>query len=241
MSTFRRMSTLLVSLSLGLAFVQPAAAHDDNALFEQQIQWWQWASSIPADQNPLVDETGENCAVGQRGEFWYLAGNFGESETTRHCTVPKGVKLLVPVIVTFCYPEIGYDDNDSCIAYVNDIIGSYRPSDLSLKLDGQKKKLRDVCELAIAPGDDVSGVPRDCKINVRANRRLFTFVIGQNSILASDPGLWRANAIRGVWGVIDTNRLGLGDHTLRIRAIGNGVDNFTELVTYKLTIARPTN
>ena len=167
-------------------------------LFDQQIEWWQWA-------------------------------------------VPKGVKLLVPVVVTFCCPEIGYDDDASCIAYVNDFIGSYRPTDLSLKLDGQKQKIRDVCEQTVAPGDDVSAVPRSCKINVRSNRWLFTIVIGQNSILPSDPGLWRANAIRGVWGVIDTDRLNLGNHTLNIRAIGNGVDNVTERVTYTLTVARPAN
>ena len=30
-------------------------------------EWWQWALSIPASVNPLVDTTGEHCLVGQNG------------------------------------------------------------------------------------------------------------------------------------------------------------------------------
>ncbi len=236
MKVLRRMGSTLGALCLGLVYALPAAAHDDGALFQQQIAWWQWAVSIPLASNPLADETGQYCGVGQRGGYWYLAGNFG-GDTTRSCTVPKGVKLLVPIIITFCYPEEGFDDDASCIAYVNDTIGSYRPRDLVFKLDGENQEIRDVCELTVAWGDDVSGVPPICKINRRADRNLFTFAIGPDTILFSSPGLWRANAARGWWGVIDTSRLALGKHVLKLKA--NGV--FTLAVTYHLTVAKPTN
>lgn len=37
-------------------------------------KWWQWALSIPADENPLLDPTGENCGTGQSRRVWFLAG-----------------------------------------------------------------------------------------------------------------------------------------------------------------------
>jgi hypothetical protein len=237
MNVLHRMGSTLGALCLGLVCALPAAAQQNDAgLFQQQIAWWQWAVSIPAASNPLLDETGDYCGVGQRGDFWFLSGNTG-GDSTRSCTVPKGAKLLVPVIITFCYPEEGFDDDASCIAYVNDTIGSYGPGDLVLDLDGRHQEIRDVCELTVAPGDDVSGVPHHCKVNRRADRNLFTFAIGPDTILFSSPGLWRANAARGYWGVIDTSRLALGAHVLKLGATGV----FTLSVTYNLTVAKPTN
>lgn len=59
--------------------------------------WWQWAVSIPAAQNPVVDATGEFCDVGQEGPVWFLAGNFGGA-TERACTVPAGKSLFFPLL-----------------------------------------------------------------------------------------------------------------------------------------------
>src|SRR5258706_16430044 len=55
--------------------------------FEQwTAEWWQFILSLPAAANPLLD-TGAQCAVGQRGPVWFLAGSLGEV-VTRTCTVP---------------------------------------------------------------------------------------------------------------------------------------------------------
>lgn len=231
----------LAALCLGLLCAMPASADADDPLFRLQREWWQWAGSIPLETNPMLDETGASCGIGQHGAYWYLAGNFG-GETTRDCTVPKGVKLLVPVIVTFCYPEEGFDDDTSCIAYVNDGIGGYQRSNLSVKVDGWPQRLNDVCEITVAFGDDVSGIPRHCRINRRADRNLFSFVIAPDTIYASEPGVWRANAARGYWSVIDTSRLATGKHTVRIKVVG-GPDTILSFlqVTYHVTVARPTN
>jgi hypothetical protein len=59
--------------------------------------WWQWVISIPASTNPLLDETGANCGVGQHGALWFLAGNFGRT-TTRTCSMPEGKALFFPII-----------------------------------------------------------------------------------------------------------------------------------------------
>jgi len=39
---------------------------------EWSAEWWQWTGSIPASENLHFDETGEKCAVGQRGPVWFL-------------------------------------------------------------------------------------------------------------------------------------------------------------------------
>ena len=61
--------------------------------------WWQWAFSVPASVNPLLDETGVNCGQGQSGKVFYLGGVFNASGTAaRTCTVPDGKALFFPII-----------------------------------------------------------------------------------------------------------------------------------------------
>jgi hypothetical protein len=236
MNANRRTSRTLGALCLGMVCAFPVAAHAEDSLYVLQREWWQWAISIPLGPNPLTDDSGRDCGVGQRGEYWFVAGNAG-GRSTRSCTVPRGVKLVVPVVTSFCYPEEGFDDDASCIAYIVNAMAGYGPADLLLKLDGKDQEIRQVCEVTVAPGDDISGVPGFCRIHRRANRNLFTFRIAQNSILPSTPGLWRANGANGFWGVIDTRNLAPGKHVLKLKATGD----FSTTVTYNLTIASPTN
>jgi hypothetical protein len=61
--------------------------------------WNQWGYGTPADQNPLLDTTGADCAVNQPvpGVF-LLAGSFGGPAITRTCTVPVGTAFVVPIL-----------------------------------------------------------------------------------------------------------------------------------------------
>lgn len=65
-----------------------------NTYGEWSARWWQWVMAIPSATNPNLDSTGANCAVGQAGPVWFLAGTFGDS-FTRSCTVPAGKALLL--------------------------------------------------------------------------------------------------------------------------------------------------
>ena len=60
--------------------------------------WWQWVLETPASVTPILDATGENCAQGQSGRVWFLAGAFGSDPVTRDCTVPRGRALFLPLI-----------------------------------------------------------------------------------------------------------------------------------------------
>lgn len=68
---------------------------------EWTAKWWQWTSLIPLQKNPATDTTGGNCAEGQNGPVWFLAGTFG-GKAERICTVPTGKAILVPIINSEC-------------------------------------------------------------------------------------------------------------------------------------------
>lgn len=50
-------------------------------------KWWQWAQSIPEENSPTGDETGEKYSQDQSGPVWFLAGTRGGS-AVRDCTIP---------------------------------------------------------------------------------------------------------------------------------------------------------
>lgn len=97
-------------LVLGLLLAGPLWAASDSmlvganekvqgkALDEYANLWWQWASSMPADQSPVRDISGLKCDVNQNGPVWFLAGGYGSSKIRRQCTIPQGHYLFFPVI-----------------------------------------------------------------------------------------------------------------------------------------------
>ena len=69
--------------------------------------WWDWVLQFPLSENPLFDETGELCALGDQGAVWFLVGNFG-GDTVRVCTAPADRAFFLPIfnVVSFA-PEFG--------------------------------------------------------------------------------------------------------------------------------------
>ena len=64
---------------------------------EWTARWWQWVLSIAKTENPIVDDTGKNCANYQSGPVWFLAGT-RKGPAERSCTIPAGKAILFPVI-----------------------------------------------------------------------------------------------------------------------------------------------
>ncbi len=71
-------------------------------------EWWQWGLSVPAETNPISDQTGANCAQRQVGDTWFLAGSFGTDPVVRDCVLPKGKALFFPLV------------NSAFFAFLND-------------------------------------------------------------------------------------------------------------------------
>jgi hypothetical protein len=60
--------------------------------------FWDWLINRGGTPNPTLDRTGAQCAVNQKGSFWFLAGAQTTDRIERTCTVPYGVNVVVPVI-----------------------------------------------------------------------------------------------------------------------------------------------
>lgn len=118
------MKRCALTLILALAFLAPAltstgAEPEQAPVFPPNVDpygrtygewaadWWKWALEEPTSTNPLLDETGARCAIGQQGQVWFLAGLISSGKVTRRCTVPAGTALLFPVANSFACNDPG--------------------------------------------------------------------------------------------------------------------------------------
>jgi hypothetical protein len=181
--------------------------------------WIQWAYSIPADQNPVLDTTGEFAAVGQSGPVWFLAGTFG-GPAERTVTVPAGKALFFPLAEggwvntpEFGDPEWSPEQEAfarSVIAAVIDGIAG-----LSCQIDG-----REVANLS----EYRFQTPPDA-----------TYMITQpeNSIWLP-PGTYGPSIDDGYWLMLAP--LAVGEHTIHFTA-AQADGSWATDVTYHLTVA----
>lgn len=87
----------LVVLAALVAGCTSATTGTPTAEPDVQARWWTWAASSPDERNPVVDTTGEFCAVDQPADVWFVAGTFGGT-VERTCEVPAGRALVGPVV-----------------------------------------------------------------------------------------------------------------------------------------------
>jgi hypothetical protein len=95
---YRQGMVVAVGILAGLLILGNMALADSWSFKQLSAEWQQWVLSIPTPKNPMLDSTGENCMVGQRGDVWFLAGTFFGGAATRTCAVPEGTRLFFPVI-----------------------------------------------------------------------------------------------------------------------------------------------
>ncbi|WP_157365090.1 hypothetical protein [Arthrobacter sp. QXT-31] len=96
----KRLLTLMAAMALAMAtpLSASAAPTTQETYSALAARWWIWAGSQPVPTNPLVDKTGKDCANGQTGTTWFLAGAIGGGEISRTCTLPAGSDLFFPLI-----------------------------------------------------------------------------------------------------------------------------------------------
>jgi hypothetical protein len=101
---------LLVPLSTALAEdnsspgVLPPNSHPFGHTYgEWSARWWQWAYSLPVDNHPIIDPTGEKCGTAQTGPVWFLGGSFAGGTINRTgCVIPAGKALFFPILNLEC-------------------------------------------------------------------------------------------------------------------------------------------
>lgn len=207
----RKVAFAVRLLAVGVLLV---AAHPQDARAEEPPyallnEWWQWALSIPSAVNPLLDNSGKSCSIGQRGNLWLLAGNTG-GRTVRDCTLPAGSRALIPVHSTFCFPD-AQSTEQQCLEAAVANWNSFTVTEAAL--DGVPQALIDHPPV---PGESA-----------------FTFTVPRNGIFGIRAGLYRATISAGRWAIVDLTEPGV--HTLRVRA--RSTTGFEADVTYRLTVA----
>lgn len=171
-------------------------------------RWWQHALSFPADINPILDETGASCAVGQSGDTWFLHGSFGGPRIVRNCSAPAGRRFFLPIINWICtpYPGETVKENVRLCKEVNDLTDT-----LHLTIDG---------------------VSSDGLIKRRSQVNPFDITLSDNNVFAASPGTYVA-VHDGYWAMLP--RLSPGLHKIEIMG-GVSSFGFTVDVVYNLTV-----
>ena len=113
-------------------------------------EWWTWAVSIPAAENPILDETGAFAGTGQEGPVWFLAGTFGAT-AEREISIPRGKALFIPVFNSLWWSpddlddaswlagELGYDAGAMTAEELIRLIANYQvdfATSMSVTIDG---------------------------------------------------------------------------------------------------------
>ncbi|MEF8755679.1 MAG: PEP-CTERM sorting domain-containing protein [Accumulibacter sp.] len=110
---------------------QPVAGSTQLQLAEQ---WLQWALSIDAASNPMLDTTGAYAHVNNLGPVFFVAGNTGGS-STRTFTAPAGKPIFFPIVTAYDI-EVPADNCDLQCAF-GYIPGVGNATGLYATLDGQ--------------------------------------------------------------------------------------------------------
>lgn len=171
-------------------------------------EWWQWALSIPAADNPILDTTGRRCALGQRGNLWFLAGNTG-GRTERTCTLPAGSRVLVPLHNSACAPTAGITAAQCSETVTRDYLSF---TSWQIRVNGAPQEIIDQ-----PPGTGES---------------VFTFAVPRNGLFGYKPGLYRATDAAGRWAIVDLMQPGLYTIEMQSRSPDLSAD-----VTYRLVVA----
>jgi hypothetical protein len=129
--------------------LDPTQAHYGHTDTEWGTLWWQWIYQTPQSVDdagmpsciiPFLDPTGANCAVGQSGDVFFLAGTQGGTVVRDQCAVPSGKALFFPIF-TFADDNAGVpapmqQTNSALMGQVQAEMAGVQVSSLSAEFDG---------------------------------------------------------------------------------------------------------
>jgi hypothetical protein len=205
----------LLAVALG-AWAQSAAPETKRG------EWWQWALSIPSAASPLIDATGANCMVGQRGGTWFLAGTFFGGSASRVCSVPEGAQLVFPVAnyVSFDTPNLCGQVGSMSVAELRSPAAQYIEGlkQFTATLDSKPvlpiRRIRSEVFSLTLPAENIFNLPTVC---------------GPGAIPAA---VYTRSVDDGYYAEID--KLDVGEHMLHITA--TAADNTKLDVSYRLIV-----
>jgi hypothetical protein len=203
--------------------IPPQAKAHGMTYGEWSAKWWQWAYSLPVDQNPFFDENGScaNGANGQSGPVWFLTGVINQSGTAvRNCTIPAGKTLFFPILNVEAATLEGNGSN----------------------LDELRAALKTYMDVVIVSSvaADIDGTPVQDVPAYRAESPLFTYgPLPENNVLAyfgwdAPAGATSLSAADGYYLMLAP--LPVGKHVIHFTGTFGDPFNFTLDITYNLIV-----
>jgi hypothetical protein len=222
---FTRLATLLLALatmaSSASAGVTPVNSRPHGQSYGQwATAWWQWALSIPAATNPLLDTTGEFAGAGQSGSVWFLGGSFGDSQE-RSLTIPAGKAIFFPVhvwifgaIANDCEPSVPGVTCDVPTLRASAAAAATAATVLEVSIDGQPvSNLRDY--RALSPGG-------------------FNVTLPEGNVVGLPAGTYGPQVADGYWLMLTP--FSVGQHTIVVHAV-NPSFGIEYTLTYHIMVA----
>jgi hypothetical protein len=213
-----------------------------KTLGEWAGDWSEWAYRFPTDNNPILDQTGEFCDLGQKGNVWFLAGSFFSNPVQpfhRSCTIPRARYIFVPIVNGLAFAPEFPEADDPC-STLAEKVGQVR-CDVNFDIVptgvDPLPSYRQPGVTALEVRVDGKRIPDPFAYRVQSPPRGFTFHVRNGSIL-TEIGLTagpRSPAVAdGYW--IMLAPLPPGDH--RVRILAERQDESTLDVTWTLEIAQ---
>jgi hypothetical protein len=181
--------------------------------------WWQWFLSMPTNDNPINDQTGELCDSNQDGPVWLLVGS-GGGQAKRSCEIPAGKAILIPAIIVEC----SYAEDSSLTT----------EADLRACAKSDQDLVSDVWAT-------INGVDLPDEDVYRVDSPLFDFTFIANNVISAPEGPTQAVS-DGFW--LFLKPLPPGSYELRVGGLladytVTSPITFVEDSTYRLTITAP--
>ena len=206
-------AAVVLVVALGMPVSSAANAQDERDAGQLGTEWWQQVISIPAASNPLLDETGASCPIGQHGDIWFLHGSVGSplgSPIERQCTIPTGKRIFLPIINLICipFPDETIQQNARACKEAIDAVDF-----TSLEIDGRA---------------------RNQLIERARDRRGFDVTAPDDNVLGAAAGVYIA-VHDGFFALLPVLRA--GEHTIRFQ--GSDTSGFSVDVIYHVHVVEP--
>ena len=217
------------SAAAAVASARPRVVPPVGRLYDDlSVAWWKYALAQPAAANPLVDETGANCATGQSGDVFFLVGVNGSGSATRdECVVPRHTALFFPLLNAFDVHVPG-DGRDTPALILDEFLGfDFRAESLRASVDG----------IPIGDLDPATTPYGTCAAPLPGCAAPFSLDIPADSILPVGAGTYEPAVAAGYYLLL--RPLGRGMHTITFGAAANFNGPVSQDITYHLRVGRP--
>lgn len=211
--------------------VPPGADVASKSQSQLAADWWAWINGAPASTNPLLDETGEHCAVNQPTGVFFLAGNFGGT-SVRSCTVPAATPIFFPLLnaeTDNCNIEVASQQSaEEQQAFIDATMSS--AVDFEVEIDGELivDGLEDGLHYAVGQKQFSYEVPVNDSL-------AHYFFVNYGSPYTEFSGTCTPAQSDGYY--VGLQGLTAGEHLLRFRSKSS--DGFSVNVIYQLTVSPP--